>query len=130
MLRMLCASSRRGSSLTLGRNMKSITLPATSKLGFLALTLVLFGWSLDAVTGPLWRCWNIHAGLLEIIGMGLFWIGYAAIWILLPISAFRPKNRFYLDGDCKLRLCKFGTMLGLLLIPHILMLIGLMYTFS
>lgn len=83
-----------------------------------AMTAIVLGVALDAVTGPLWVHFGLHATALEYVGSGLAALGYWLLWLLLPISAFRPERRFYTSGDCTLRAKRFGLVFGLLVLVH------------
>jgi hypothetical protein len=96
----------------------------TRKFVWAALTCMLVGWALDAVTGPLRVYFGLNAGVLEYLGGTIFWFGYGVLWVLLPVAAFRPESRFYLRGDCSLRARRFGFVLGTILIAHILIFIA------
>lgn len=96
----------------------------TKRFVWAAIFLFLAGWAADAVTGPLWVHFGVHAHALEFLGGGLAWIGYGMLWALLPVSAFRPEARFYLKGDCLLRAKRFGLVLAMLIILHIAMAIN------
>lgn len=86
---------------------------------------MLVGWALDAVTSPLRIHLGIHVDVLEYLGGAIFWIGYGVLWALLPVSAFRPENRFYLSGDCTQRARRFGLVLGIIVLVHVLIFIAL-----
>jgi|SRR5690606_18834558 len=93
---------------------------STKAYGWLSLSLCLTGYILGALSGPLWVHWGIHGRSLDYIGGGLFWLGYALLWILLPVSLFRPNSRFYMTGDCCSRASMFGFTALLLLTAHAL----------
>ena len=95
----------------------------------IGLGLAVIGVVMDLITGPLWVHLGLHAYSLEIIGTGLFWLSYIALWILLPVAAFRPVDRFYLHGDCLLRLRKFGLVFGALTVIHVILIATVWYTF-
>lgn len=96
----------------------------TKRFIWAATILFLVGWAADAVTGPLWVHFGIHAHALEYLGAGFAWIGYWVLWLLLPISAFRPETRFCLRGDCLLRAKRFGLVLAVLFVLHIAMVVS------
>ena len=98
---------------------------STKHFVWLTVPIMVIGWALDAVTGPLWSHFGIHANALEYIGGGLFWVGYCLLWVLLPVAAFRPESRFYLKGDCGLRAKRVGLVVAILLIIHVLLVIAL-----
>jgi hypothetical protein len=99
----------------------------TTRFAWAAMLSIVIGWALDALTGPLWVRFGIHATALEYFGGGLAALGYGLLWILLPVSAFRPENRFYMRGDCSLRAKRFGLVLGFLLLVHLLLVLGLAF---
>lgn len=109
--------------------MKSLTLPSTTRLAFIVLGLALSGWLLDAIPGPTWSQWGVHSRGMEIFSTGLFNLCYGALWILLPVAAFRPLDRFYMKGDCLLRLRKFGLVFGILVLIHALIIAHFAYLF-
>jgi hypothetical protein len=86
---------------------------------WLAVILMLMGWGMDMVTGSLWVHLGIHAHVLEFIGSTIFWFGYFFLWVLLPVAAFRPENRFYTRGDCQLRFKRVAFVAAILLAVHI-----------
>jgi hypothetical protein len=98
----------------------SPTKISTKAYGWCALGFCLIGYVLDALSGSLWVHWHIHGRPLDYIGGGLFWLGYALLWILLPVSLFRPNSRFYMTGDCCSRASMFGFTALLLLAAHAL----------
>jgi hypothetical protein len=100
----------------------------TTRFAWAAMVCIAIGWALDAVTGPLWVRFGIHATALEYVGGGIWVLGYGLLWVLLPVSAFRPENRFYAHGDCLLRAKCFGLVLGLLLIVHLLFVLAFALT--
>ncbi|MEY3898083.1 MAG: hypothetical protein RLZZ214_3604 [Verrucomicrobiota bacterium] len=99
-------------------------LPTKSYV-WVSLVLMVIGWGLDAITGPLWVRFGIHGQALEYLGGGVFWAGFALLVLLIPLAAFRPDNRFYLDGDCKLRAKRVGFVLGVLLAVMVVMIVGI-----
>jgi hypothetical protein len=101
----------------------------TTQLAWAAMVCAGVGWALDAVTGPLWVRFGIHAGVLETLGTGLWWFAYAVLWLLLPVSAFRPENRFYTQGDCLLRVKRFALILSLLAVMHLLIAVSVAFAF-
>lgn len=88
---------------------------------------IVVGWALDAMTGPLWVRFGIHATALEYVGGGVAILGYWLLWVLLPVSAFRPENRFYTRGDCSLRAKRFGLVLGLLFVVHLMIVVAVFF---
>ena len=84
---------------------------------------MLVAWGMDAITGPLWVRFGIHGNVLESLSTGIFWAAYGLMWILLPVAAFRPENRFYLKGDCRLRAKRFGLVLGIHVVLYVLILV-------
>jgi hypothetical protein len=44
---------------------------------------------------------------LEYSSTCVFWIGYIGLLAMLPVSVFRPLNRFSLHGDCRSRTQNF-----------------------
>lgn len=100
------------------------SLPTKSYV-WVSLGLMVTGWALDAITGPLWVRFGIHGLALEYLGGGIFWLGFGLLAILVPVAAFRPDDRFYLKGDCKLRAKRVGFVLGVLLAVFIVMIIGM-----
>lgn len=97
----------------------------TKRYAWLAVLGCVLGYALDKATEPLWVHLGIRAPALEYIGAGLFWLGYAVLWLLLPIAAFRPDSRFYYGGDCALRWRRAGFVLALLALVHGWLLISL-----
>ena len=91
----------------------------TIHFAWAAIAAMVLGSALDYVTGPLWVHFGLHAIALEYIGGGLAVLGYWMLWLLLPISAFRPERRFYTKGDCALRELRCWQVFGLLLLVHI-----------
>jgi hypothetical protein len=100
----------------------------TTQFAWAAMAIIVMGGVLDVVNGPLWVRFGIHAPALEYIGSGLAAVGYGLLWVLLPVSAFRPENRFYMRGDCSLRAKRFGLILGLLLALHLLLFLAIALT--
>ncbi len=92
--------------------------------------LMLVAWGMDAITGPLWGRFGIHGQALESLSTGIFWLAYIMMWILLPVAAFRPENRFYLKGDCRLRAMRFGLVLGIHVAIYLLIAISYIVAFS
>ena len=99
----------------------------TVHFAWAALIAMVLGCALDAVTGPLWVHFGLHATALEYVGGGLGALGYGLLWLLLPISAFRPESRFYTSGDCALRAKRFGLVLGLLVLAHVVVSLPLIW---
>lgn len=79
---------------------------------WLAVGLMATGWALEALHILVWPHYRVAAKVMEYLGTGVAWAGYACILALIPISAFRPENRFYLNGDCGLRAKRFGLVLA------------------
>jgi len=102
---------------------------STKSWVWIALASLLVGWIMEGITSPLWVHFQIHAKALEYLGSGIFWLGYCALWILLPIAAFRPEARFYLHGDCRLRLRRFGFVACVITIVHLLLFIDITIKF-
>jgi hypothetical protein len=75
------------------------------------------------VLGKLPNLICIHLGIqpqaMEYLGSGLWLLGYWLLWVLLPISAFRPENRFYCVGDWSLRVKRFSLIFGLIALVHL-----------
>lgn len=102
----------------------------TTTYAWAAILIAGLGWALDAVTSPLWSRFGIHANSLEILGAGLFWFAYAALCLLLPISAFRPETRFYTHGDCSLRAKRFATVLALFVVANLFIVAAIAFAFG
>jgi hypothetical protein len=99
----------------------------TTLFAWAALACIITGWAIDAVTGPLWVRFGIHANALEYIGGGLAALGYWSLWLLLPVSAFRPETRFYRHGDCSLRVKRFILILSLLVAVHLWIILAIAF---
>jgi hypothetical protein len=97
---------------------------------WLAVAVMLVARIMDAVTGPLWVHFGLHATALEYIGMGLGWCAYAFLLALIPISTFRPERRFYLRGDCRLRAKRCGFVVGVNVVVYLLFVIAMMVMMS
>lgn len=96
----------------------------TKSYVWVSLAMMAIGWVLDAITGPLWVHFGIHGQALEYLGGGINWLGICLLLLLLPVAAFRPDNRFYLQGDCRLRAKRVGFVLGVILAVFIVMIVG------
>lgn len=91
----------------------------TTQIAWVAMMSIGIASALDAITGPLWVHFGIHATVLESLSTALFWLSYGTLWLLLLVSAFRPETRFYAHGDCSLRAKRFALILSLLIVVHL-----------
>ena len=66
--------------------------------------------SIDPVLFPDGKAVRI---VLESVSTLAFWSGYIALLAMIPISAFRPVNRFSFRGDCRTRAQNFLLSVGL-----------------
>ncbi|MES2997531.1 MAG: hypothetical protein V4733_12045 [Verrucomicrobiota bacterium] len=66
----------------------------------LGLVLAL---ALEAMEAVLFPHAKVGRAALESSSTFVFWSGYIALLAMIPISAFRPVNRFSLHGDCRAR---------------------------
>lgn len=80
----------------------------------------LLGYSLDKSAQTLGAYWRVPLQSSETLGLSLFFLGYTALWVLLPVSLFRPEDRFYIGDDCALRARRCGEVTVLLLSMHAL----------
>ena len=49
---------------------------------------------------------------LEFLSTALFWVGYSALLLMIPISVFRPNQEFSVRGDCATRMKNTGITIG------------------
>ena len=68
---------------------------------------------IDALSGYLWVSHGVHTPRVEGLSTILGWIGVVGLFILLPVSAFRPFNEFSLKGYCRQRAKLFGITLAI-----------------
>lgn len=98
------------------------TLKNMSNATYLAVFVIMisFGVALEFVSRYLWMNHRMPSLVQELISSALGWTAIIGIFALVPISAFRPRNRFSLGGDCKQRARIFAltasTAIGLVLL--------------
>jgi hypothetical protein len=105
-------------------------IASTKAYAWAAFSLCVAGSLLDVLAGALWIHLGVHGRLFEAAGGGLFWLGYILLWILLPLSLFRPNSRFYLGGSCCSRVKTSVFTAILLLAAHALILFSLYMAFG
>jgi hypothetical protein len=96
----------------------------TKHYAWFTVVLCLLGAAFDKASGLLWVHFGIHGAQLEYLGLGLFWSGYAILWLLVPIAFFRPDARFYCGGDRALRFKRSRYVLLLVVLIHVWLIIS------
>ena len=86
------------------------TLKELSTMKYLGSFIVMFGISIVLeFTGEfLWVNYQVSSFPQEYVSGALGWTAVIGIFALVPISPFRPYNRFSLRGDCQQRAMAFG----------------------
>ena len=81
-----------------------------STSSYLTLCIAIFATAcvIDALGGYLWVSHGVHTPRMEEISTAFQWIGLAGLILLLPVSAFRPFNKYSLHGHCGQRAKLFG----------------------
>jgi len=78
-----------------------------------SLLVVVLAFVLEAVETVLFPHAQPLRAALEKSSTFAFWSGYIALLATIPISVFRPLNRFSLHGDCRARGRNFLLGIGL-----------------
>ncbi len=85
-------------------------VPTTMYLGAF-IAMIILSVLLELLGAFLWVNHRVPTYPQEIISGAIGWIAIIGIFALVPISAFRPRSKFSLSGDCKRRALVFGVSL-------------------
>lgn len=91
--------------------MTSIKNISTTKYLGAFVLMIVCSMVLEYAGEYLWANHRVSSYPQEIISGVLGWVAMIGIFALVPISAFRPRTRFTLSGDCKQRAKVFGLSL-------------------
>ena len=86
------------------------TLKELSTVRYLGAFIVMLACAmvLEFAGELLWVNYQISSFPQELVSGALGWTAMIGIFALVPISPFRPYNRFSLRGDCQQRVKTFG----------------------
>lgn len=85
---------------------------STSRHLTLWITIFVAACLTDGLSSYLWLSHGVHTPRVEVTSTILGWIGIVGLFILLPVSAFRPFNEFSMNGHCRQRAKLFGITLA------------------
>ena len=68
--------------------------------------------ALETVESAAFQKLRIPRIALEFLSTTLFWVGYSALLLMIPISVFRPTHEFSVRGYCATRMKNTGITIG------------------
>lgn len=91
----------------------------TSRILIWASFAFLAAWLCDLLNGWTWPFLPPVSSAFDGLALVLFWLSYAAFWIVLVLGPFRPFSEFSLHGSCRQRALNFGYALLGLIVVHV-----------